>query len=308
MKKKHLLHIILLVLSFSLFSTNIEAKGRFRSPERTILSRLTFENTALPLLGTAWVAMLGLGLYMDYWLPHLLPGALRDVQHFDVCYVRSVRQEADACAWYAILNAYAIQELCYGGKRITSWSVSRQMRGKLIPRIKKNKEFILQSLGVSSLWGGLQSGHKDELITFLGLYDVYNIRVSPPGELATTYCSDEKDAVIAGAFKRRGLSRWENSFLYVITCMPIVLDEFLRKEGDSKHIILSMPSGTKSSDYHAVLLSIIKRSGRKPLLIYMDSNNVSFNGCSIKYIAPYYVVDFIQKLDQAMEAIVSETE
>ena len=77
----------------------------------------------------------------------------------------------------------------------------------------------------------------------------------------------------------------------------------MQKETKLQHILLSVPTGFIRSEYHAVLISVLKRPNNKPLLLYMDSHNRTFESCELNYIVPYYVLEFIKQLDLSLEKV-----
>ncbi len=243
-----------------------------------------------------WPTVIGVVLlcsivYSVYYEPFTLPQVLRDVEHFDVRYMQSTKQTKKGCAWYAVLNARAIQELVHDNKAVTSRSIARVVCRKLIPFIKNNKKHVLKSVGVSSLWDGLTICEMGGLVHALGPEVVYNMRLPSIGGLPclnyTGTLSDPSSLGLAESgeslYSIFDLSR----FLSVVMCNDVPVKQFL----------LGMPSSLNAC--HEVLISIIQRPDKKPLLIYMDSNNTPFSICHLDYVVPFFVCEFIKELDTA---------
>lgn len=238
--------------------------------------------------------MSGLFWYYNYvYKSRSLPAAFKECKQFEIQYIPSRHQGKDECGWFAVMNAVAIQQLVRDGKPITSRAIKKIVSKKLIPLIKKNKKHVVSLVQEPNLWGGIKLRGMERLRNFLGLESAYAVMIPDVGHLPILYNErvlneNQLDCI--------------RSFSGDPSCCYIFLwDKFLSSIIQSPepvvHFLISAPCN--DSDRHAVVISIVKRPKKKPLLIYMDSNNFPFHRCSLQYVVPYISMKLIQQLDSA---------
>ncbi len=210
-----------------------------------------------------------------------LPRFLK-VDHIEVKHLRSYTQRGGACAWYAILNAYAIQELVEKNRKITANAIERIVLST-IAYIVENQISIERLMGIPYLFEGINAEQRFGLAEYIGLQNYYDLRVDEEGIF---FWNAKKTVIGDKAFDQKGY--------YCLFDLKKTLKTFASQKAVVKHFITSTASSIDGQ--HAVLISLINRPGKKPMIIYMDSNNTPLDQCSLNYVTPFFVSKIIYSL------------
>ncbi len=89
----------------------------------------------------------------------------------EVKQLRSYFQRGGSCGWYAIMNAYAIQELVKEQREITSQVIEDIVRIKLIPSIVANDKEVANLVETSELFGPMLLEKEIRLAKYFGLHN-----------------------------------------------------------------------------------------------------------------------------------------
>ncbi len=216
-----------------------------------------------------------------------------DLTHYEFCQITSVKQEGGSCGWFASLNAYAIEQLLNQDKTLNfsnmSSIVSRKWR-----EIKECENEWLRACGCRSLYSGVTTDEHNKIIKKLGIKHIYHFYVS----VGQIICEVNKSLPRSEGTYIEKIKTKSSSIIYVVD--PLEISSFLEIiRNDTKkliHLFISTP-GKESG--HVVLLTIYKQPGKKPLLIYLDSNNSSMQErASLDYKVPFFVDEFVRALDK----------
>ena len=193
-----------------------------------------------------------------------------------------------------MFNARAIQELFEKGHEVEESAIQEYVEHVLVPRIESREGELLQRLELTELFNGINPERQERLATYLSLSNYRLVQIYRELGTAVMYYSRRQDEELE-PFLQKCAGPYR-----AVTNMASFLRGIMQKEATVQHIILSVPTNPWEG-YHAVLISIFKRSNEKPLLFCMDSNNRRFGSCELDYIVPYYVLRFIKELDSAAE-------
>lgn len=211
-------------------------------------------------------------------LPQFLKKRFIEVKH-----IRSYAQRGGTCGWYAVLNACAIQELVEKNKEITADAIEEIVL-RLITYIVVHQDAIATLIGRADLFYGLDIQQKNCLAEYFRLRNFYTLIV----EGSYVYLWSAKKHVIGNIT----FDPEDHRFFSI----KEIMTQLMQEKGVVKHFMLSSSASAYDDDYHAVLISYIKCPGKRPLIIYMDSNNVSLSQCSLDYATPFFVTKIISCL------------
>ncbi|TET33890.1 hypothetical protein E3J61_03545 [Candidatus Dependentiae bacterium] len=225
------------------------------------------------------------------------PWVIHGLKNIEAYHIYSSVQKPKACAWYALFNARAIQQLLEQGYTVTESAISAiqpYVEDVLVPGIENREGELLQRLELPALFNGITCEKQERLATYLSLSNYHLIEISRELNIAVLYYSSRQDQELEPFLHQHpGPYR-------VVVDMEGLLRTIKQKGTSVQHFILGVPTGLRDESYHAVLISIFKRTSDKPLLFYMDSDNLTLDSCGLDYIVPYYVVEFIKELDDAV--------
>jgi len=259
-----------------------------------IQAALSTRGRVVALRGAAFCSALWVLLDAVHQHVLVLPDYLRSLKHVEVCPIYSCTQMGDSCGWYVLFNACAIQELLKNGDPIVADPIGLWVRQKLIPQVYNQEQDLLKRLEVPHIFGWLKASHIEKLATYFNLCNYHQIEVSREIGMPAFCYRGCPDANIEPFLEKRPGPYRE------ITRIGDMLKQIVGRDNAVQHILFSVPIGSQHDEYHVVLISIIKRANNKPLIIYMDSNNRSFEQCDFEYIVPYFVAEFIKQLDDAV--------
>lgn len=222
-------------------------------------------------------------------LPLILPESLKNLKQYEFLHMLSEQQQGPYCGWFSILNAYAIDTMVRNDADLCSATVQRHV-AKEWASIQANAEKVLARVESSSFEQGLD---EYELSRLAQMYNLDNVHMITLYIDKLTYYSGN---LLPQKYRHMCPKTEDNR--YVIDF--VVLADFLQHSPNPvDHVILIVPGATV---LHAVLVSHIKRDGKKPLLVYMDSNNWPFECGCIDYPEPIFAAEFIKRLDGADRA------
>jgi len=227
------------------------------------------------------------------------PWVINGLKNIEAYHIYSSVQKPKACAWYALFNARAIQQLLEQGYTVTESAISaiqQCVEDVLVPSIESRAEDVLQRLELPVLFNGIKIKQIESLATYLSLSNYHLIVIDQGLNVPVIYYSNRQDEDLEPF-----LDQCPGPYR-VVAYMAGLLRGITQKGGPVQHIILNVPANLGES-FHSVLISIFKRTNEKPLLVYMDSNNSTFESCKLGYIVPYYVLEFIKELDAALENV-----
>ena len=215
--------------------------------------------------------------------------------NYEFVHVRSSRQKGPSCVWYMLLNAKAIQTIVQKCAHLSAGMIKGYIDIKLVPFIQSNEDSIKKHLQVDTLFAGLKIYQTPLLASYLGIknyYDIYMSRESDGFFVSTdTSCAVLSQQVyIPSGFPDK----------YFVSDVNALLQSIKKNNAPIVHIFLTIPSSGTIS--HAVLLTIIHRPHKKPLLLYLNSNGNSLCKTDKDNAANNelsYITRFVKSLDTA---------
>ena len=88
---------------------------------------------------------------------------------------------------------------------------------------------------------------------------------------------------------------------YAVKSPIVFLKKLFSLPSQIAHFFLDLPTEFGDKDtVHAVLITVIKREKRKPLVFYLDSNNSILSDLRTSWIAPLALSKFLNVLDGAV--------
>ena len=251
-----------------------------------------------------WCDLLTMGFcgwnFCDYFFSGLviedtvsLPSVLNNLKNYKVKHIKSKQQQEGSCGWHAVFNAVAIQELLTKKQKLHAQDIEK-IAWDMLAAVE-HTDIKKKELDVKNILGSLFLSEEDKIATKLGLNNYYLI--SFKGDDLFTCMAGQK----SGELEKQCLFYGKQDDGYYCYTMPMKSLQNVIKYNkidtvDVAHILLSTPCDMTNSG-HGVLLSIIKWPNKKPLIIYMDSNNRKLSQCKLDYAVPYFVCKFIKSLD-----------
>ncbi len=263
-RSRHSLLSFLLV-SIS-FCTEIQSANRFRLSRHhkmtlAVGGALAAFGGYTHLKGRTGSAYCDVGLHAQKRVPSY--NHLNSVHNIEFVQLQSMAQIGGSCAWFAVFNALALNEcidkidenpvwfealytLC--DHRIGRKSLEGVVEQSYVPRVDTNKKRF-KSLLKDNIMSFLGGAERDAIADKLGLANFEQIELRDSG-LWVYVGNDEVACATMQEFKKMLLEIQS----------PVV------------HLLVTIDYGQEVG--HTVLLSYIQRAHKKPLFVYMDSNNV----------------------------------
>jgi len=251
-----------------------------------------------------------------------------DLRNYEFCHMNSIKQQKKACAWYAAFNAKALQEIVKERKQLTAANIREYIAKQLVPHVQQNEDSFKKLLGVGTVLEGLDIYQIPTLVDHLGIKNYYDICIYPWQEGDEILVSSDNDCSFLSDERVKFVSLEGYNTKYILPDISLLHRSIKENPAPVVHILLTVPSSTarvtrataqeddkeddeedkaiKNVIVHAVLVTIIKRGDKKPLLVYLNSNGNSLG----RYLSDAvfdtgsttqnrYIADFITSLDKA---------
>lgn len=210
-----------------------------------------------------FLLFIGVGCVAEYELP----GDMRELRDYELHYVQSSLQKGRSCAWYATLNAYAIQELYKQNIPLTEENIQLHVERVGLPLIWAHEQQLQHAIGGVVL-EGLDGVQQDYLARFLGLTNYYVIQQLQNGKI---YCVEQGQWRLCASLEAvlKMIKGDTTPLIHILLAIPAHISGPTLVRDEQSHL----SKFVSETSYHAVLISRIKRRAPKPFLFYMDSNN-----------------------------------
>lgn len=226
------------------------------------------------------------------------PAQLSNLRNYEFWHMNSVEQVGPSCAWYMAFNACAIQGIIQQQQPLTAAHISEYVTKQLLPSVEHNKEFFKNLLGIDTVLRGMKFYQTPKLVAHLGVKNYYDIYLREKSDDAFVSADHHFSALNHEQISLVPIQGYDSK--YFVQDLPMLLRAIKQNPNPVVHILLTVPS---SKDIvHAVLLTIIKRGDKKPLLVYMNSNGNSLGRYFFDTAANtenHYVTSFVTALDNA---------
>lgn len=218
--------------------------------------------------------------------------------NFELLHVPSVEQGGPSCAWHALLNAKAVQEIVKEKKPLTGESVKKMVEDELIDDVFICANELEGQLGVDEVFGGLflhQIAKLARALKVANYFDLYR-RIDSDGFLV----SSDKPCEEFGPHKMPGEEYTEIPKYMVFERKP-VLSAIRKNKEPLNHVVFTIPS--QDEIFHTVLLTIVRRKGAKPTVLLFNSSGASLDNTQemseFARAENNYIIELLKELDAA---------
>lgn len=225
-----------------------------------------------------------------------VPDHLYHLNNVDLLHIKSALQEGKCCSWFAIFNAVALQK-CLEKGGVGPEQISAIVRGELYSNVVESKDVFEHKLGVKALQG-LPMSKLGQLASELECKDYLILELVPRKRWCRIFLPTVRNEM-SPYIEQSRFTEYTN-FYYLKS--PKLFFKKLFNTPDEKvtHFFISVPSTYNETHHHCVLLTLIKRDNKKPLLLYMDSNNsLLHEDYFCEDIRPLAMTKLLQAIDKA---------
>jgi hypothetical protein len=208
----------------------------------------------------------------------IIASALKGIE---VKHIHSYLQRGGSCGWYSVLNACAIEELVHQEKEITAQAIE-EIVIRLISYIEKHRYTIAEVIQRPDIFSAMNQQQQINLAEYLGLQNYYPLLIDGSGY----WWSNNKKRIISN-------KEYDENTYYRFNNLKELFDMLLKEDTIVKHFIIATEVSHVVDDAHGVLISLVRPRYSKPMIIYMDSNNVLLKNCSLDYVTPFFVTKAI---------------
>ncbi len=209
-------------------------------------------------------------LTVPKWDKFPIPADLK-LKQYDLFHMRSPYQIGPSCGWFQIFNAKALQDIIEKELPLTAYNVHRMVLKTLVPYARKNEQSLRKLLGVVKILSGTTMEYTHLLAKHFGIKNFYSVRLRTDGSIEA---SSEKQHSIYAKAPSYPIDN-DQSCIYNFADCKELLKIVKADPFPIKHILLSVRWGKFC---HAVLITIVNRGKKKPLILYLDSNNSLLSG------------------------------
>lgn len=204
-----------------------------------------------------------------------IPAGL-SLKNYELVQAKSMLQKGPTCAWYTIMNAKALQEIVVAREQFSSNAIKQYLKTYVLPSIAQSDLSIQEMLGCE-IFEPFPWQKASQLAHFLAIKNFYAACIEPT------------------------LSGQPLDYYFVAhASQKVTHSNFIRKikRDDSLvvPILLSVPWSGDGNSRHAILLAIIKRPFKKPLMVLLNSNGLQL---AQEHVGNDYILKFIHAIDNA---------
>jgi hypothetical protein len=205
------------------------------------------------------------------------------------------------------MSAKAIEMLVQEGYPITEENIRLQVNKLLIPLIKSKAGNLKKVMGVMKILDGLRIDQAYRFAHHLNLKNFYLVDfidyyLTNIGFVLTPHAITSRYLEPIEYLMGPGGTCLEMYDCYSFYNMDHILEEVKKNPAPVVSMVAVVPVtwGNWGMEAHAVLFTVVKRPNQKPLIVYLDSNNLPINAGN-----PYAhgVKRFVQLMDGSLTNI-----
>ena len=205
-----------------------------------------------------------------------LPPDMQQCTQYEVHQLKSPFQIGPSCGWYMVFNAKAIEEIVEHEEPFTADHIQKKVCNHFVPLVRGQEGLLKKLIGVVAILNALTPEQIYHLAHYLQVKNYYFLETDENKNRALV-TADKKPEFL----KEPGVHsvQYGSVSFYEVPYLSSVLRTVKNDMAPVSHMLLSVPFTLENR--HAVLVTLIKRGNKKPLLLYLDSNNSSLLYSSI---------------------------
>jgi hypothetical protein len=250
-----------------------------------------FRDQLFAMIGVGYVAMVAYVIWLQQSSDTIpLPLFLQNLDHIEVVHYRVPQQIGPTCGWYALANALTMQQLIQSGAEITMRSIGKTFDKVWRQEIMANRTKLLK-LTSHDYMTGLSCTEIGTLVSAVGLANCFTIDLLAG---STWFYSKDHSLEHDYLWKSQDVGCY-----FMINMEAFLADMVFKKNYPYVTFMFAHDCDATNNGGHVVTVTMITRKGKKPLVIYLDSNNAPLDRMNYDYGTPFFVSKFLKRLDSA---------